>query len=264
LIFSFSGLLRVFIGCLILCSCLLVSPSAQAHVRTGDTQSFVWPDSEPAFKSQRTSDATSSTVRMAALLTVLSFGPALVISMTAFIRIIIVLSMIRHAFGMPETPPTPVLISLALLLTVFAMLPTLEAINHDAFQPFMSGKVGLQDAMTKGTGPLREFMLRQVRDDELKLTYELSGKTLPGSPADVSLLQLTPAFILNELRVAFQIGFVVLLPFLLIDLVVSSVLLSLGMMMVPPATISLPLKVLMFVLIDGWGLVLRGVLGSFR
>lgn len=209
-------------------------------------------------------DATSSTIRTATLLTVLSIGPALVISMTAFIRIIIVLSMIRHAFGMPETPPTPVLISLALFLTAFAMMPTLESINHDAFQPFMSGRIGIEDAFDKASAPLRDFMLRQVRDDELKLTYELSGKPLPGTPEQVSLLQLTPAFILNELRVAFQIGFVVLLPFLLIDLVVSSVLLSLGMLMVPPASIALPLKVLLFVLIDGWGLVLRGVLGSFR
>lgn len=231
------------------------------HARSGVA---MWTVSDTLDGTKVDSAATSNTVRMATLLTILSIGPALIISMTAFIRIIIVISMIRHAFGMPETPPTPVLISLALFLTVFAMFPTLEAINHNAFQPFMSGQLGLADALDRGAVPLREFMLRQVRDDELKLTYQLSGKALPQSPDDVSLLQLTPAFILNELRVAFQIGFVVLLPFLLIDLVVSSVLLSLGMLMVPPATISLPLKVLMFVLIDGWGLVLKGVLGSFR
>jgi flagellar biosynthesis protein FliP len=206
----------------------------------------------------------SETVRIATLLTVLSVAPALIVSMTAFIRIAIVLSIIRHAFGMPETPPTPVLISLALFLTVFAMLPTLQTINHDALQPFMHGSIELAQALDRSTAPISEFMLRQVREDELKLMYELSRQPLPQTPAEVSLLQLTPAFILNELRVAFQIGFVVLLPFLLIDLVVSSVLLSLGMLMVPPATISLPLKVLMFVLVDGWGLVLRGVLGSFR
>ncbi|TKC89812.1 flagellar type III secretion system pore protein FliP [Trinickia terrae] len=198
------------------------------------------------------------------MLTMLSIGPALIVSMTAFIRIVIVLSMIRHAFGMPETPPTPVLISLALFLTAFAMTPTLETINHDALQPFLSGRIEVGRALELSAAPIRDFMLRQVHEDELRLMYELSHKPVPDTPADVSLLQLTPAFILNELRVAFQIGFVVLLPFLLIDLVVSSVLLSLGMLMVPPATISLPLKVLMFVLIDGWGLVLRGVLGSFR
>lgn len=207
---------------------------------------------------------TSESVRIATVLTILSIVPALVISMTAFIRIIIVLSMIRHAFGMPETPPTPVLISLGLLLTVFTMLPTLEKVNTQAYQPFMSGQMTLDVALEKGTSPVKDFMLRQVREDELKLMYEISGKPLPDEPAQVGLLQLTSAFILNELRVAFQIGFVILLPFLLIDLVVSSVLLSLGMLMVPPATISLPLKVLMFVLVDGWSLILQGVVLSFK
>ncbi|UXU87582.1 flagellar type III secretion system pore protein FliP [Burkholderia sp. S-53] len=209
-------------------------------------------------------EGTSEAVRIAVMLTLLSIGPALVVSMTAFIRIVIVLSMIRHAFGMPETPPTPVLISLALFLTAFVMMPTFETLNHDALQPFMSGHLGIDRALETGAAPLRDFMLRQVRDDELRLMYELSRKPLPDTARDVGLLQLTPAFILNELRVAFQIGFVVLLPFLLIDLVVSAVLLSLGMLMVPPATISLPLKILLFVLIDGWGLVLRAVLGGFR
>ncbi|MGF6647315.1 flagellar type III secretion system pore protein FliP [Paraburkholderia sp. GAS82] len=218
----------------------------------------------PAHDLAKDSKGVSETVRIATLLTVLSVAPALIVSMTAFIRIAIVLSIIRHAFGMPETPPTPVLISLALFLTVFAMLPTLQTINQDALQPFMHGQIELAPALERCTAPIRDFMLRQVREDELKLMYELSRQPLPQTPAEVSLLQLTPAFILNELRVAFQIGFVVLLPFLLIDLVVSSVLLSLGMLMVPPATISLPLKVLMFVLVDGWGLVLRGVLGSFK
>ncbi|WP_333677820.1 flagellar type III secretion system pore protein FliP [Dyella sp.] len=208
--------------------------------------------------------ATSEAVRIATLLTVLSIGPALIMSMTAFIRIVIVLSMIRHAFGMPETPPTPVLICLALFLTVFAMLPTFEQLNHDALQPFMHGTLTLDQALDRSTAPMRDFMLRQVHSNELQLMHELSHKAMPASADEVSLLQLTPAFILNELRVAFQIGFVILLPFLLIDLVVSSVLLSLGMLMVPPATISLPLKVLMFVLVDGWGLILQGVLHSFK
>ncbi|SAL10583.1 flagellar type III secretion system pore protein FliP [Caballeronia telluris] len=262
--FSILSLLRTLALCFIVSSPFLNISLADARAHGAHTPRSTWSIPASDETRARASDATSSTVRMAALVTVLSVGPALVISMTAFIRIIVVLSMIRHAFGMPETPPTPVLIALALLLTVFAMLPTLEAVNNDAFQPFMSGQINLDEALTKGAAPLRDFMLRQVHDDELKLTYELSGKALPQTPAEVSLLQLTPAFILNELRVAFQIGFVVLLPFLLIDLVVSSVLLSLGMMMVPPATISLPLKVLLFVLVDGWGLILRGVLGSFR
>jgi len=206
----------------------------------------------------------SEAVRFVVILTLLSLLPAFLVSMTAFIRIIIVLAMIRHAFGMPETPPTPVLISLALFLTFFAMLPAMESINGNALQPYLANKIQTQEALEKAAVPLRDFMLRQVRDSDLELMYGVSNKPLPSRPEDVSLIQLTPAFILNELRIAFQIGFVILLPFLLIELVVSSVLLGLGMLMVPPSTISLPLKVLMFVLIDGWTLVLQGVLGSFR
>ncbi len=209
-------------------------------------------------------EQTASAVRIAILLTVLGLIPALVMTMTSFARIIIVLSMIRHAFGMPETPPNQVLVSLALFLTAFSMMPTFEAINSDALRPFMQDKISVEQAAEAAAIPLRTFMLRQVRDSDIKLMYELSRKPVPETAAEVSLLQLTPAFILNELRVAFQIGFVVLLPFLLIDLVVSSVLLALGMLMVPPSTISLPIKVLMFVLIDGWSLILQGVLGSFR
>jgi flagellar biosynthesis protein FliP len=209
-------------------------------------------------------EQTASAVRIAIGLTLLGLIPALIMTMTSFARIIIVLSMIRHAFGMPETPPNQLLVALALFLTAFSMMPTFETINSQAFVPFMQDKINVEQAAEAGAKPLRAFMLRQVRDGDIKLMYELSHKPVPETAADVSLLQLAPAFILNELRVAFQIGFVVLLPFLLIDLVVSSVLLALGMLMVPPSTISLPIKVLMFVLIDGWSLILQGVLGSFK
>ena len=165
---------------------------------------------------------------------------------------------------MPETPPNQVLISLALFLTAFSMMPTIEAVNGKALQPFLAGELGVQQAVDAGSAPARDFMLRQVRDQDIRTVYEIARKPLPDRAQEVSLIQLVPAFMLNELRVAFRIGFVVLLPFLLIDLVVSSILLALGMIMVPPSTLSLPIKVLMFVLIDGWSLVLQGVLGSFR
>jgi flagellar biosynthetic protein FliP len=206
----------------------------------------------------------SDAIKIVVLLTVLSLGPAIIVSMTAFIRVIIVLSMLRHALGMPETPPNAVLISLALFLTTFVMLPVVSQVNRDAWQPYVQNRIDTTQALERAAVPMRDFMLRQVRDADLRLMYELSGEPVPSRPEEVSLVQLTPAFILNELRVAFQIGFVIFLPFLLIDLVVSAVLLSLGMLMVPPATIALPLKVLLFVLIDGWALVLRGVLGSFQ
>jgi flagellar biosynthetic protein FliP len=207
---------------------------------------------------------TAGVVRISLILTLMALLPALLISMTSFARIIIVLSMIRHAFGMPETPPNPVLISLAIFLTIFSMMPTFEAVNSQALQPFLEGNLTIQEAIDRGTGPARDFMLRQVHDQDIKTVYDIARKPLPDRAADVGLMELVPAFMLNELRVGFRIGFVVMLPFLLIDLVVSSVLLSLGMLMVPPSTWSLPIKVLMFVLIDGWSLVLQGVLGSFH
>ena len=203
-------------------------------------------------------------VRTALLLGLMAFIPSMVICMTSFVRIVIVLSMIRHALGMPETPPNSVLVSLALFLTALSMAPTMQSVADEGVQPFFAGKISIEAGMEKASAPLREFMLRQVRDKDLKTVYAISKKPLPPSAADVGLMQLTPAFMLNELRTAFTIGFVILLPFLLIDLVISAILLSLGMLMVPPATISLPLKILMFVLIDGWSLILEGVLGSFR
>lgn len=207
---------------------------------------------------------TAEVVRIALILTLMTLVPGLLICMSSFIRIIVVLSMIRHAFGMPETPPNQVLVSLALFLTAFSMSPTLEAVNAQALQPFLQGRLTVEQAMDRGSGPARTFMLRQVRDQDIKAIYDIARKPLPQRAEDVGMVQLVPAFMLNELRVAFRIGFVVLLPFLLIDLVVSSILLSLGMLMVPPSTLALPVKVLMFVLIDGWSLVLQGVLGSFR
>lgn len=209
-------------------------------------------------------DLVSQAVRLALFLTLLTLLPALMICMTPFIRIVVVLSMIRHAFGMPETPPNQVLVSLALFLTLFVMAPTLATVNETALQPFLDGRLAIGAALDQGAGPLREFMLAQVTDADLASVYALSGRPLPNTALEVGLPELTTAFMLHELAVAFRIGFLVLLPFLLIDLVVAGILLALGMMMVPPTSISLPIKVLMFVLIDGWSLVLEGVVGSFR
>jgi flagellar biosynthetic protein FliP len=207
---------------------------------------------------------TTGVVRIAVVLTLMSLLPGLLICMTSFVRIIVVLSMIRHGFGMPETPPNTVLVSLAIFLTAFSMMPTFTAVNERGLQPFLAGTASVEQAIDQGSQPVRAFMLRQVHDQDLETVYAISKQPLPASASEVGLMQLTTGFMLNELRVAFKIGFVILLPFLLIDLVVSSILLSLGMLMVPPSTLSLPLKVLMFVLIDGWSLVLEGVLGSFR
>lgn len=219
----------------------------------------------PAFAAQTHGLGLSSDVmRTTFILTLLAVIPSILICMTSFVRIIVVLSMVRHAFGMPETPPNPVLVSLALFLTAFVMSPTLGVLNTTAIQPLLADKISIQEAMAKGAAPLRTFMLAQTRDTDIEAIYAISHSRPPDKPEQVEILKLAPAFMLNELRVSFTIGFVILLPFLLIDLVVSAILLSLGMMMVPPSTISLPIKLLMFVLIDGWRLILQGVLGSFH
>jgi flagellar biosynthetic protein FliP len=203
-------------------------------------------------------------IRTLLILSMLAVVPAMLVCMTSFIRIVVVLSMVRHAFGMPETPPNIVLVSLALFLTAFTMAPTLDRLNDAAVTPLIAGRISVERAMERGSAPLKDFMLAQTRDSDIEAIYAIAKTPLPARADQVALLKLAPAFMLNELRVAFTIGFVVMLPFLLIDLIVASILLALGMMMVPPATISLPIKILMFVLIDGWSLILQGVLGSFR
>ena len=197
-------------------------------------------------------------------LTVISLAPAFLIALTSFTRIVIVLSMLRHAIGMPETPPNTVLITLSLFLTLFTMMPVFERVNEEAYQPFVAGTIDTATAFDKGLVPLREFMIRQTRESDLALMVEVSRRPPPESPQEVSTVLLIPAFMLSELKSAFQIGFVIFLPALLIDLVASSVLMSMGMFMVPPVMISLPIKVLMFVLIDGWNIVLRSLVASFN
>ncbi len=207
---------------------------------------------------------TAQALRIVIGLTLLAVLPALLVCLTSFLRIIIVLSMLRHAIGMNETPPNTVLIGLALFLTLFTMAPVLQQVNEQALQPFLQGSANMEQGYTKGMAPLRDFMVRQTREQDLALMVELSKAPAPKTMDDIGNVQLIPAFMLSELRAAFQIGFVVFLPFLLIDLIVSSVLMALGMMMMPPTTIALPVKILMFILIDGWSLLLKALVGSFH
>jgi flagellar biosynthetic protein FliP len=212
------------------------------------------------------SPEVSSSLRLFLVLTALSFIPAVLICTTSFVRIIVVLSMLRHALGLNETPPNMVLVSMALFLTLFSMSPVIEKINQDAVQPYLKAgnKGDLMAAFDRGKQPLKEFMVRQTREADLMLMIEVSGVKTPSSMDDIGLVQLIPAFMLSELRSAFQIGFILYLPFLLVDLVVASVLMSLGMMMVPPATIAIPMKILLFVLVDGWNIVTKALLGTFH
>ena len=233
------------------------APAAATRVRAPTA-------STPVAASKTPATETSQALRVVLGLTVLAILPAMLVCLTSFLRIIIVLSMLRHAIGMPETPPNTALIGLALFLTMFTMSPVLQKINVDAFEPFMAGRIGMEQGYGKGVGPLREFMVKQTREADLALMVELSKAPVPQSMDDISNVQLIPAFMLSELRAAFQIGFVIFLPFLLIDLIVSSILMALGMMMMPPTTIALPVKILMFILVDGWSLVLKALVGSFH
>lgn len=202
-------------------------------------------------------------VQVLVLLTVLSLAPALLVMVTSFTRIIIVLAFIRSAVGIPQLPPNQVLIGLALFLTFFVMAPTWNAVNKQAIEPYMAGQISQEQALEQGLGPLREFMLRQAREKDLALFVYLAGLERPRTPDDVPTYVLVPAFIISELKTAFQMGFIILIPFLVIDLVVSSVLMTVGMMMLPPVMISMPFKVLLFVLVDGWHLLVGSLVASF-
>lgn len=197
------------------------------------------------------------------LLTSLSFLPALLLLMTAFTRIIIVLSLLRSAIGTPSSPPNQVLIGLALFLTFFVMSPVLDKIYSDAYLPFSENKITLQQAYDRGSAPLKTFMLRQTRETDLALFVRISNSEPLQSADDVPMKILVPAYVTSELKTAFQIGFVVFIPFLIIDMVVASVLMSMGMMMVSPSVISLPFKIMLFVLADGWNLLIGSLVQSF-
>lgn len=197
------------------------------------------------------------------LLTSLSFLPALLLMMTSFTRIIIVLSLLRSALGTPSAPPNQVLIGLALFLTFFVMSPVLEKMYTEAYLPYSEKKISLEQAFNTGMAPLKTFMLRQTRETDLALFVKISNSEPLQSAEDVPLRILVPSYVISELKTAFQIGFVVFIPFLIIDMVVASVLMSMGMMMVSPAMISLPFKIMLFVLADGWNLLIGSLVQSF-
>lgn len=202
-------------------------------------------------------------VRMLIGLSLLSLIPAALVAMTSFTRIVVTLSFLRHALGMPETPPNVVLITLAVFLTFFTMAPTLEQSYKDGLAPFLDGKASATDALNRGIVPLKTFMAAHVRPADVQAVSDLARVPSADEPAAVPLRVLVPAFMLSELRAAFVAGFIIFLPFLLIDLIVAAILMALGMMMVPPVSISLPLKVMLFVLIDGWSLLLRAIAGAY-
>lgn len=198
------------------------------------------------------------------MLTVLSLAPSILVMMTAFTRIIVVLSFLRSALATQQMPPNQVMVGLALFLTFFTMSPYLEQVNKNAWQPYLTGRISQDVAVSEALKPMREFMFKQARENDIALFVNLSDGPRPETQNDVPTMVLIPAFVISELKTAFQIGFLIYIPFIVVDMVVASTLMSMGMMMVPPVMISLPFKVLLFILVDGWHLIVRSLLTSFN
>ncbi|HET6975106.1 MAG TPA: flagellar type III secretion system pore protein FliP [Pyrinomonadaceae bacterium] len=210
----------------------------------------------------KTASSGSLPLQVVVLLTLLSFIPAILISMTCFTRLIVVFHFLRQALGTQEAPNNQVLIGLSLFLTLFVMSPALSRINNEAIQPMVNGQITQTEAVTRALEPMRAYMLKHTRERDLALFIQLSGSARPNSPEEVPTSALIPAYMISELKTAFQIGFVLFLPFLVIDMAVSSVLLSMGMMQLPPVVVSMPLKLLLFVMVDGWYLIVGSLVKS--
>jgi len=206
---------------------------------------------------------TDRMVQIIALITILSLAPSILIMMTSFVRIVVVLSLLRTAIGVQTSPPNAVIVSLSLFLTLFVMGPTLHEAYQAGVQPLMAGTMTTEDALTKASVPVKKFMLGHVRDADLKLFLDMRKTPVPKDPMQVEITTLAPAFMLSELKRAFEIGFLIFVPFLIIDMAVASILMSMGMMMLPPTVISLPFKLIFFVLVDGWRLIAGSLVQSY-
>lgn len=208
-------------------------------------------------------DDVVAIVKILLILTVLTLAPSILIMMTSFTRIVIILSFVRNALGTQQMPPNQVLIGLSLFLTFFIMKPVFERVNNEALQPYLNETINREEALDIASVPIREFMFSQTRSKDIELFYTMTNKIRPKSKDDISTAVLIPAFMLSEIKTAFQIGFLIFIPFLILDMVVASVLMSMGMMMLPPVIVSLPFKLMLFVLVDGWSLVIGSVVKSF-
>ncbi|MBS1971428.1 MAG: flagellar type III secretion system pore protein FliP [Bdellovibrionales bacterium] len=226
-------------------------------------QQVTLPTVNLGFKTTDNPNEVVNAIKLVLIMTVLTLAPAILIMMTGFTRIIIVLSFLRQAMGIQQMPPNQLLVGLSLFLTFFVMGPAFKEVNETGVQPYLAGKISQDVALENSLAPLRKFMFHQTRDQDLALFVKLAKIEAPKTRADVPTIVLVPAFVVSELKTAFQIGFIIFLPFLVIDIVASSVLMAMGMMMLPPVVISLPFKIMLFVLVDGWGLLIGSMVKSF-
>lgn len=233
----------------------LVSSKAMAQVTL--------PTVNLGFKTADNPSDVVNAIKLVLIMTVLTLAPAILIMMTGFTRILIVLSFLRQAMGVQQMPPNQLLVGLSLFLTFFVMRPAFTEMNQNGIQPYLAGKISQEVALDNTLAPLRKFMFNQTRDADLALFIKLAKVDKPKTRADVSTMVLVPAFVVSELKTSFQIGFIIFLPFLVIDIVAASILMAMGMMMLPPIVISLPFKIMLFVLVDGWGLLIGSMVKSF-
>jgi flagellar biosynthetic protein FliP len=261
--------MKRFVTCALVVSVLLLIAAAPALAQRRPPQQTPPQQTLPQAQNQQLDlkienvGSVSAPLQIILLLTLLTFVPAILVTMTSFTRIVIVFHFLRQALGTQDMPNNQILIGLALFLTVFIMAPVGDKVNALAVQPAMDGKIGISDAIARATPPLREFMLRQTREKDLAVFVEMGKLPKPQTPDELPMRVVIPAFVISELKTGFQMGFFLFVPFLLIDLVVSTTLLSMGMMQLPPAMISLPFKVMLFVMIDGWNLLIVSVVRSF-
>ena len=233
------------------------------HMRAPVVQAMPIPNIQLSLGQTEESSKVAVTLQIVFLLTILSLAPAIVLLMTSFTRIVVVLSFLRHALGTQQMPPNQVIIGLALFLTFFIMAPVWNQVNTNAIQPYMADEILQKEAFERGIEPIRNFMFQQTREKDLELFLHISKSQGVSNREEVPTLALIPAFVISELKTAFQIGFMIYIPFLILDMVTASVLLSMGMMMLPPIMISLPFKLMLFVLVDGWNLLVGSLVRSF-
>jgi len=224
---------------------------------------ITFPALKISFENAQTPEQISTILQILILLTILSVAPALLLMLTSFTRLVVVFSILRHAIGTQQTPPNQVLISLALFLTMFIMAPTFQRVYEEALIPYFNKQINEKELFERAVQPFKEFMFKNTREKDLALFVKLRNEERPKTPDDVSIFTLIPAFMISELKTAFQIGFLLYIPFLVIDVIVSSVLISMGILMLPPMMISLPIKLLLFVLVDGWNLLVVSLIKSF-
>lgn len=244
--------------------CLLVGIGLLLHTGTAHAEGIGIPGVNLNVNTSNNPQDVATSLQIILLLTVMSLAPAILILMTCFTRIIVVLSFVRNALSIQQMPPNQVLIGLALFMTLFVMTPTLTQVNDNALQPYLAGKLTQAQAFEQASIPFKNFMARQTREKDLMLFIEYRKSPMPTSVENIPLSTLVPAYAISELKTAFQIGFMIFIPFLIIDLVVSTTLMSMGMMMLPPVMISLPFKILLFVMVDGWYLIVKSLLQGYQ